>query len=114
MKRTARMAILGFDVEEIVRLLVLMESGDLEEIEWEEANRYLKVASARRPEVIAAPHSHVLPAQHQIAERRVQSRRQSAQKAIAQAPIEPAEDEIALVSPMVGVYYRSAGPDNAP
>jgi len=114
MKRTARMAILGFDVEEIARLLALMESGDLDEIEWEEANRYLKVASVRRPEAQSASPLHASHPQTHVTGRIAPPRRQSAQKAIGQAPIEPAEDEIALVSPMVGVYYRAGKPGDPP
>jgi acetyl-CoA carboxylase biotin carboxyl carrier protein len=108
------MAILGFDIEEIARLLALMESGELEEIEWEEANRYLKVASARRPELHMAPPVHASPSPSHMKGRIAPPRRQSAQKAIGQAPIEPAEDEIALVSPMVGVYYRAGKPGDPP
>lgn len=104
------MAILGFELEEIARLLALMESSDLEEIEWEEASRYLKVAGARTAPVEYAP---ALPPQPVA--RLGAAPKRSNQKAIApKTTVDLADDEIALVSPMVGVYYRSGKPGDPP
>jgi acetyl-CoA carboxylase biotin carboxyl carrier protein len=109
------MAIMGFEVEEIARMLALMESSDLDEIEWEEANRYLRVVGVRAgvqeaaapgsPEgTPPAPPSRIAPVD-----------RGSGQKAIApKSPAGLAPDEVALVSPMVGVYYRSGKPGDPP
>jgi len=107
------MAILGFEFEEIARLLALMESSDLEEIEWEEANRYLKVSGVR---TLLEEHAHIAkPPSMPVAPHRLGPPRKREQKAIApKGPATLAEDQIALVSPMVGVFYRSGKPGDSP
>jgi acetyl-CoA carboxylase biotin carboxyl carrier protein len=106
------MAILGFELEEIARILALMEASDLEEIEWEEANRYLKVAGAR---TVTSERPRPAIAEPERPAARVAPARGSSQKAIAaKAPAGLVAGEIALVSPMVGVYYRSGKPGDPP
>ena len=108
------MAILGFEFEEIARMLALMESRELEEIEWEEPNRYLKVTGVRTtPQVTELAASR--PPAPSPSGRLAASGRQPQQKTIAPkaAPGLP-EDQIALVSPMVGVFYRSGKPGDPP
>lgn len=92
-------------------MLALMEASELEEIEWEEEGRYLKVAGIRgAPPAVAAPSAPVTPVA-----RIAPSPRRAEQKAIAsKAPSAIAEDEVALVSPMVGVYYRAGKPGDPP
>ena len=108
----ACMSILGFEIEEIARMLALMEASDLEEIEWEEAGRYLKVGGPRIAPEAAGP-APGAPA-HQAAQLSPAPRR-AAQKAISpKAPAGLGEDEVALVSPMVGVYYRAGKPGDPP
>lgn len=103
------MAILGFEIEEISRVLALMASGQLEEIEWEEADRYLKVTGPRN----AAPAESAPAAPPPV-------RTQSVPPPVARkqiAPPDPApapRDEVALTSPMVGVFYRAGKPGDAP
>ena len=111
-KRNVRMPIMGFEIDEIARLLALMEASDLEEIEWEEPNRYCRVAGAKTVEAPPAPAAPSRPPQSQ---RLTAGRRRTDQKAIApKSPSALAEDEIALVSPMVGVYYRCGKPGDPP
>ena len=90
----------------------LMESSDLEEIEWEEAGRYLKVSGPRTaPQAAGTVPTEAVQHTAQLAP----APRRSRQKAIApKAPAGIGEDEIALVSPMVGVYYRSGKPGDPP
>ncbi len=106
------MSILGFEIEEIARMLALMEASDLEEIEWEEADRYLKVSGPRiAPQSVGAAPAVAVQHAAQLAP----APRRAAQKAIApKASAGIGEDEIALVSPMVGVYYRSGKPGDPP
>src|SRR5437868_5720554 len=109
------MAILGFEVEDIARVLALMEAGDLEEIEWEQSGRYLKVGSLRAPAQAPASTAHLEPALPASPARVSSGNQRMEQKSIAPKAIaEVAEDEIALVSPMVGVYYRSGKPGDPP
>jgi acetyl-CoA carboxylase biotin carboxyl carrier protein len=109
------MAILGFEVEEIARLLALMESSELDEIEWEGANRYLKVSGLRtasREAAPASPHAHppAKPSSRLTPPVRGADQKAIASKLSAGMP----QDEIALVSPMVGVFFRSGKPGDPP
>ncbi len=112
-KRIARMPILGFEIEEIARMLALMEGSELEEIEWEETGRYLKVAAVRAAS--PGPAATAPVAAPEPVGRLAPSSRRTGQKSIApKAPAGIAEDEVALVSPMVGVYYRSGKQGDPP
>ncbi len=109
------MAILGFEVEELARVLALMGTSDLEEIEWERPGRYLKVGSLRTPGQEPSTGAGIEPAIAPLPARLPQTRRGAEQKSIAPRPAaEIAEDEIALVSPMVGVFYRTGRPGDEP
>jgi len=109
------MPIMGFEFEEIARMLALMEAGDLEEIEWEESDRYLKVGGVRSYRPTAAPAAVTAIVQSSPGSRLTQGTPRTEQKAIApKASTGLAEDEIALVSPMVGVFYRSGKPGDPP
>jgi len=96
-------------------MLALMEASELEEVEWEETGRYLKVAAVRAASpapATGAPAAITVPPP---AARLAPPPRRPGQKSIApKAPAGIAEDEIALVSPMVGVYYRSGKPGDPP
>lgn len=104
------MAILGFEFEEISRLLALMESGGLEEIVWEDENRSLRICA---PRVAAHPS---VESQAPVGETKgAPSPQPAARRAIAsKAPAALTEDQIALVSPMVGVFYRAGKPGDPP
>ena len=109
------MPILGFEIEEIARMLALMEASELEEIEWEEAGRYLRVAGLRTAPNEPASLAVAATAPSNPAARLAPSPRRADQKAIApKSPAGIAEDEIALVSPMVGVYYSTSKPGDPP
>jgi acetyl-CoA carboxylase biotin carboxyl carrier protein len=105
------MAILGFEFEEISRLLALMESSGLEELVWEDETRSLRITAPRvAAQALAEPPVHPAPS------RRAQMpQRTSVQRAISpKSPAELPEDQIALVSPMVGVFYRAGKPGDPP
>jgi len=99
------MAILGFELEEIVRLIRMLEESGLDEIVFKEDARYLRVRGPR-------PASSVVPAQ--TAHTNTQS--PHAQRALPPVPEtqEIAEDQIALESPMMGMFYRSEKPGGPP
>lgn len=101
-----RMAILGFDLDEIARLIALLETQGLDELIVADGDRSLRIRAARRTQAIEQPGYPV----RQIAAAR-------AQRSITAAPIEePASvaDEIVLVSPMVGVFFRCEKPGGPP
>lgn len=104
------MAILGFELEEIARLIALVEEGDLDEIILEEEGRKLRIRGPRSQrhavsQFTAAAHSEgSLPALPPA------PRRPAAESASPQAE----EGAIALVSPMVGVFYRAGRPGDPP
>lgn len=104
------MAILGFELEEIARLIALVEEGDLDEIILEEEGRKLRIRGPR--------------AQRQVVSQSVATTSYAAQSpalpppprrpAAESAPPAAAEGTIALVSPMVGVFYRAGKPGDPP
>jgi len=104
------MAILGFELEEIVRLLTLLEEGKLDELVVAEEGRYLRIRGPRRPKAPRAAATQTAdPAPIQTPPRALIAPKQPKQEAKAL----PA-DQIALTSPMVGTFYRSEKPGAAP
>lgn len=99
------MAILGFELEEIVRLLQMLEESDLDEIVIKEEDRFLRIRGPRRARAVAAAPSVVdSPAP-------VLSKTPPALPAKPDTPaMAAAEDEIVLTSPMMGMFYRSEKP----
>ena len=111
------MPILGFEIEEIERLLALMDASDLDEIEWEGENRCLKVVGIRTTTAPqpAAPAALALPRKSRSAGTLNPRDRRAAQRAIAPKEVVGfGADEVALESPMVGVFYRSGKPGDPP
>src|SRR5579871_1539926 len=109
-----RMAILGFELEEIVRLLALLEENRLDEILIEEEGRYLRIRGPRRskPARPVFP-SEVRPAGASAPPRPAISAPLSADRSgNGSAPLPT--DHVALVSPMVGVFYRAGKPGDPP
>jgi acetyl-CoA carboxylase biotin carboxyl carrier protein len=108
------MAILGFELEEIIRLLSLLEAGKLDEILIEEEDRYLRIRGPRR---LKSARSKA-----PLEELSSPPRETKPRKAIAARMPETSEtmlealpaDCVALVSPMVGVFYRSPIPGDPP
>lgn len=95
------MAILGFELDEIARLIALVEEGDLDEIILEEEGRKLRIrgpraqrhAAAQVPTTSIVTQAPALPP--------------PPRKQAVTTPPAQEEGTIALVSPMVGVFYRS-------
>ncbi len=107
------MAILGFEFEEIERIVALLETSGLEEIFWEEGERSIKVSAAP----ITSPLPALLMQSAGMQETRTKARLapHPPQKAIeAIKTPQVAESGVALVSPMVGVFYRSGKPGDPP
>jgi acetyl-CoA carboxylase biotin carboxyl carrier protein len=104
------MAILGFELEEIARLIALVEEGDLDEIILEEEGRKLRIRGRRAQQQVvvqaAAPPATVLHSPALLPA----PPRKAADKATPPAD----EGTAALVSPMVGVFYRAGKPGDPP
>jgi acetyl-CoA carboxylase biotin carboxyl carrier protein len=104
------MADLGFELEEVARLIKLVESRGLSELVVEEEGKRIVIRGA--------DYAPVRPAQHEIAGDA------AAPHAYEELPatLEPLQSEahiavskrIAVEAPMVGVFYRASGPDTAP
>ena len=106
------MAILGFELEEIARLLALLEANDLDAIEIQEGDRYLRIRSSRRKSSVPLGEQTEFPP----ALRSLPAAGRNALRP-AEARIRPdtlPADQIALVSPMMGVFYRSDKPGTPP
>jgi acetyl-CoA carboxylase biotin carboxyl carrier protein len=98
------MAILGFELEEIVRLIRMLEESGLDEIVFKEESRYLRVRGPRAVGSVAATPAHKsTPTYHPP-------------RSLPPVPEAQglAEDEIALESPMMGMFYRSEKPGGPP
>jgi acetyl-CoA carboxylase biotin carboxyl carrier protein len=114
------MAILGFELEEIARLLALMEAQDLDELIIEEEGRSLRLRGPRRQKttyVVETPPAPESRAPHHSvphAPRHAQPKTIHASANGAGASSELPVGQIALASPMVGVFYRSDKPGAAP
>ena len=104
------LAILGFELEDVARLIALMEAQGLDEMVYQEGDRYLRIRGPRSPKapnMISRPALEPAPpAQRAIAP----PRREKKKAGKDAAPTAPTLDQIALTSPMVGVFYRSSQP----
>ena len=102
------MALFGFELEEIARLVALVEAQGLEEFIYEEEGRFLRIRgprAAKPPRVqIAAPMQTV--ASHTVTLPAASVTRRPPTPAKKSEAI-PAADQIVLESPMVGVFYRA-------
>ncbi len=101
------MAILGFELEELARLIALVETGDLDEIVLEEEGRRLRIRGPRSlqkkaVQAVGTALPTYLPAPL------------LRKPAAPPEPPSPAEDTVPLVSPMVGVFYRAGKPGDPP
>ncbi len=108
------MAILGFELDEIARLLALAEANGLDEFVFEEDGRFLRIRDLK-PRKLAAPARSAAPT-GETAPAAIAPRRKAAPKAIAPAndPNALTDEQLALVSPMMGVFYRSDKPGSPP
>jgi len=99
------MAILGFELEEIARLLTLVDANDLEEIILEEEERYLRIRGASYTSKKQAVATVAVPAS---VPQTPAPRPLHRTAVIALPPKAPEGDP--LLSPMVGTFYRSSQP----
>src|SRR5690349_13089617 len=120
------MAILGFEVEEIAQLVALLEANQWDKLVFEEEGRYLRIRGPRpQPRVATntppseAPPPHVYLPEAPVSERAprpkaltAKKRRVSGQAAESSAAL--GEDQVALVAPMVGIFYRADKPGAPP
>lgn len=113
------MAILGFELEEIARVISILETRDLDELIYEEGGRTLRLRGPRK--YIAVEYQENAPA-HGIRTvaasalphtRPAQSKAHHASASGAGTGELPT-DQIALTAPMVGVFYRSDKPGGPP
>lgn len=97
---------LGFELSEISRLIKLVEQRGLSELIVEEGDRRIVIRGVGyrrdRHAVVAVPQSEAL------------SGYPAGPLEIAREEAPKVETRIPVVSPMVGVFYRSGGPDTAP
>ena len=107
--RGARRAV-KIDLGEIRKLAELMEQKDLFEVEIEEEGKRVHVVRGA-PRIAAAPMAHPFAAAAAAAPA---SPAGSGAPAGAPAPAARASRGVEIVSPMVGTFYRSPGPDAAP
>jgi acetyl-CoA carboxylase biotin carboxyl carrier protein len=111
------MALFGFELEEIARLIALVEAQGLDEFIFEEEGRYLRVRGLRAAKAPKTTAPESLPASLSMTEAPV-SRPASPRRALPPggkkaAPI-LTPDQIVLESPMMGVFYRAEKPGAPP
>ncbi|HLK56435.1 MAG TPA: acetyl-CoA carboxylase biotin carboxyl carrier protein [Chthonomonadaceae bacterium] len=105
------MAILGFELEEIVRLITLLEESGLDEMVFKEEGRYLRIRGPRLPKQAPATPPATSPLPPHPSRPALPAPRAS--RKAAKAPVPLSEDQIALTSPMVGTFYRAEKPGAA-
>jgi acetyl-CoA carboxylase biotin carboxyl carrier protein len=120
------MAILGFELEEIARLMALVEARGLDELILEEDERQLRIRGPRPKSEPAPPHltpegvngqtpftynAPQLPVPRSAPQKALASR-SAAPTASKLSP--PTTDRIELVAPMVGTFYRAEKPGGPP
>lgn len=101
----------GFDLEQIARLVRLVETRGLEELVIEEGGRSIVIRGA------GEAHSRVEPPVARAAEAVKPSHAAAAACEAARASEAPAatpEDWVAVEAPTVGVFYRAGRPDDPP
>lgn len=105
------MAILGFELEEIARLLALVDANDLEEMVLEEDSRLLRIRGAsyspKKRRIVSADAPASAPAPLTV--------RPLPKPSAGALPAPPKPPEgTPLLSPMVGTFYRSNQPGAPP
>ncbi|HZO91571.1 MAG TPA: biotin/lipoyl-containing protein [Chthonomonadaceae bacterium] len=121
------MAILGFDEDEIARLLALLEAEQWDELELEEEGRLLRLLGPypEPPAVPTAPPADTLalptagvpevpPPDRGRRPKRLPAAKNLAAPKVAEKPAAPPANQIALVAPMVGIFYRADKPGAPP
>ena len=104
------MAILGFELEEIARLIALVEESDLDEIILEEEGRKLRIRGPRSQTQSKAQAAATAPFAAPLPALPAPPRKPAPES----APPQPAAGTVELVSPMVGIFYRAGKPGDPP
>ncbi len=105
------MALLGYNLDELARILQMMDDSGLDELIIEEEDRSLKLRGPRRNKpVVHTSVAHAALAGNVLALPPAPKLPKKSAKSSQGVQTEPAEDQIALESPMVGVFYRSEKP----
>jgi len=109
------MAILGFELEEIARLIALVETQELDELVYKEEGRFLRIRGPhQKKRALPAPAPQMTALSHPHAARPAPIKALPVYGNGAASPAELSPDQIALESPMVGVFYRSDKPGASP
>ena len=90
------------DLQDVMKLLELMEARHLEEIEVEQGDTRIRLRKGGAPQVVVPIAAPVAPANPQAAPAAPEAEK-------AQEP-----NLVKITSPMVGTFYRAASPDAEP
>jgi len=111
------MALFGFELEEIARLIALVEARELDEFLYEEEGRSLRIRGPRPvPQAVATTTLTVpapAPAEAQAIASPTRSQTGKRAPAAGKQTTTPV-DQIVLEAPIVGVFYRAEKPGAAP
>lgn len=107
------------DINQIKKLIKIIENSTLNEVEIEEGNLRIKVSKSAPESSHPMTYQHILPPPPPPAQAPVQQQVQAqTAPAAEEIPQAPAEKEQAqgyeIVSPIVGTFYRSPAPDADP
>ena len=102
------MALFGFELEEIARLIAMADAQGLEEFIYEEEGRFLRIRgprAAKAPRVLTAAPVPIASSDIQVSSPASGARR-------VKPPVKKTEtfataNQIVLESPMMGVFYRA-------
>lgn len=110
-----RMALFGFELEEIARLIALVETQGLDEFIYEAEGRYLRIRGPRSPK-LQLIHAPVAPFNPSSVSAPPAARSANPRPTLASEKLSvmPAADQVVLASPMVGVFYRAEKPGADP
>jgi len=114
--RTPDVSAPGFSLEDVKKLVQLLERSDVTLIEWEKGSDKVVIqrgAVAVSPAVAAAPVFHAAPVAATVAP--LSAAPAPAAAPAAKADAKPADKPGALVtSPFVGTFYRAPSPESPP
>jgi acetyl-CoA carboxylase biotin carboxyl carrier protein len=103
------MAGLGFELEEIAKLIRLVETHALTELVVEEAGSCIVIRGAHYAHARRAP-----PGESAQGETSVHPPSEEASSGRLPVKKGPSEELLVVRAPMTGVFYRAAGPDSPP
>ena len=109
------MAILGFELEEIRRLITLLETSGMEELVWAEGDRSIRIRGPRPRRTSRDANSAGAPPSPPSVHEEPSPARKSIAMAESARPHQGLPlGHVALVSPMVGTFYRAEKPGAPP